>query len=59
MIERAYQERCRPTRPVFITKEDKDGERVSVSQFCNDACLHAYIEAEELVYGASYELDRK
>lgn len=57
MIERAYQERCRPTRPVFITKEDKDGERVSVSQFCNG--LHAYIEAEELVYGASYELDRK
>lgn len=43
--------------PVFVAEQERNGERVSVGQFCNYACLHAYIEDEELVYGASCKLD--
>jgi hypothetical protein len=40
--------------PVFVEeRQDQDGERVPAGQFCNYACLHAYIEDEELVYGSS------
>lgn len=49
--------------PVFVEERQGQGQRQRQDeehvreQFCNYACLHAYIEDEELVYGASCELD--
>lgn len=46
--------------PVFVEERpghDQNDGRTSAGQFCNYACLHAHIEDEELVYGASCELD--
>jgi hypothetical protein len=48
--------------PVFVEErqgegQEQNGKRVPAGQFCNYACLHAYIEEEELVYGASCEWD--
>jgi hypothetical protein len=40
--------------PVFVAETD-DGQRVPSSQFCNYACLSAYIEEEELTSGAACE----
>jgi hypothetical protein len=38
--------------PVYV-EETQDGGRVLVGQFCNYACLSAYIGDEELTYGAA------
>lgn len=40
--------------PVFVAETDGN-QRVSRGQFCNYACLSAYIEEEELVSGAACE----
>lgn len=42
--------------PVFVFEEG-DGERVSVGEFCNYACLSAHIEENDLVNGACCRLD--
>jgi hypothetical protein len=39
-------------QPVYVG-ETRGGEVVNVSGFCNYACLSAYIEDEELTYGAA------
>jgi hypothetical protein len=44
--------------PVFVEErqgEGQDEKRVPAGRFCNYACLYAYIENEELVYGTSCE----
>jgi len=43
--------------PVFVEERD-GGERVPAGQFCNYACLVAYVEAEELTTGTCCHLDR-
>lgn len=42
--------------PVFV-QEDTEFRRVDVGQFCNYACLSAYIEEEGLADGAACEVD--
>lgn len=42
--------------PVFV-QERRDGERADVGAFCNDACLAAWIEAEDRTTGACCEVD--
>jgi hypothetical protein len=44
--------------PVFVEErqgQGQDKKRVPAGKFCNYACLHSYIENEELVYGTSCE----
>jgi hypothetical protein len=43
-------------QPVSVA-EREGGKRVPVGDFCNYACLSAYIDDEELVYGASCAFD--
>ncbi|WP_254536622.1 hypothetical protein [Halomarina litorea] len=38
--------------PVWVSEGDAD-DRTPVGGFCNYACLHEHIVAEELVYGTS------
>jgi hypothetical protein len=40
--------------PVFTT-EIESGQRVPAGQFCNYACLSAFVEEEKLTYGAACE----
>lgn len=42
--------------PIFVT-EQRDGERVSAGEFCNYACLSAYMEETGLANGACCRLD--
>ena len=42
--------------PMYV-EEHEDGERVPAGQFCNYACLVAYVEREGLQEGATCELD--
>ena len=42
--------------PVFVAKQ-RGSERVPTGQFCNYACLSAYIDKEELVYGDACTFD--
>jgi len=41
----------------MYVEEHEDGERVPAGQFCNYACLVAYVEREGLQEGATCELD--
>lgn len=43
-------------RPISVS-EREDGERVPVGDFCNYACLSAYIDDEKLVYGDACSFD--
>lgn len=42
--------------PVFVQKE-REFRRTDAGQFCNYACLSAYIEEENLDSGAACEID--
>lgn len=42
--------------PVFV-EEQEDGNRYQAGQFCNYACLSAYIEENELTEGACCKID--
>lgn len=42
--------------PVFVSEDGDDG-RVSAGQFCNYACLSAYIEETDLADGACCRID--
>jgi hypothetical protein len=42
--------------PLFLEAE-RDGERESVGQFCNYACLTAHVEEERLAVGDACEFD--
>ncbi|WP_266081900.1 hypothetical protein [Haladaptatus caseinilyticus] len=42
--------------PVFVD-EERGGERTTVGQFCNYACLARYIEENELETGTCCRLD--
>lgn len=42
--------------PVFVSEVD-DGERVPAGQFCNYACLSAYVDESGLADGARCRLD--
>lgn len=42
--------------PVFV-QEDTEFRRVDAGQFCNYACLSAYIDEEGLADGAACEVD--
>lgn len=57
-------------RPVYVTErsddrgtgdeidgDSHDRDRVPVGQFCNYACLLAYVDEEELVYGDACAFD--
>ncbi len=43
--------------PVFVDEEQR-GERTTIGQFCNYACLAQHIENNELETGACCQLDR-
>ena len=43
-------------QPVFVD-ERRDGERIPRGQFCNYACLSAYVDEEELVYSDACSFD--
>lgn len=40
--------------PVFVNERD-DGERVQTGQFCNDGCLWAHIDEQDLAVGTTCE----
>jgi len=42
--------------PVFVQKE-REFRRTDVGQFCNYACLSAYIDEEGLAYGECCQVD--
>lgn len=42
--------------PIFVEEQD-DGSRQAAGQFCNYACLSAYIEQNELTDGACCKID--
>ena len=42
--------------PIFID-EEQSGERTTIGQFCNYACLARYIEDNELETGACCQID--
>ncbi|MCU4754318.1 hypothetical protein OB919_20450 [Halobacteria archaeon AArc-curdl1] len=42
--------------PVFVA-EFEHGARIQDKQFCNYACLYSFIDEENLVEGASCEID--
>ena len=42
--------------PIFVEEQD-DGDRHPAGQFCNYACLSAYIDENELTEGACCQID--